>query len=98
MITDDDFLTLVDSTYNEAYQSGREDWEQAFFDHLSYKIHEISPHLRVDAFLWDGDCDDVSDILCFLERRISMKDGGELISMANLATDTGYAIVLLKRL
>jgi hypothetical protein len=98
MITDNDFLLLVDSTYNEVHESDNEDWEQEFFDKLRDKIHDISPYLRVDSFIYDEDCDSVSDILCFLERRISMKDGGELISMVDLVTDTGYVIVLLKRL
>lgn len=98
MITDNDFLLLVDSTYNEAHESDNDDWEQEFFNNLCDRIRAISPHLRVDSFIYDDDCDDISDILCFLERRISMKDGGELISMASLDTDTGYVIALLKRL
>lgn len=97
MITDNDFLLLVDSAYNDAHESGNEDWEQEFFDNLHDKVHAISPYLRVDSLIYDEDCDDISDLLDFIGRRVSMKDGGELISMANLVTDTGYVIALLKR-
>lgn len=98
MITDSEFYAIVNDTYADCISQNSEEWEDDFMAQLEDKIAAKSPFLRVRSFIFDSDCDSVSDLLYFFKGCITMREGGEVLCLSFVETAYGYVVSVLKRL